>query len=509
MNMLRRIMAADSGGLTKAPWDNYWYTPEGLLLESDAGVRVTPESAQTLSAVWNGVTLLTEGVAALPPITYRRLPNNKGKERATDHPLYDVLRWQPNDAQTAFEFFEMLMGHLVLRRQAFAQIVPGPRGFADQLVPLHPDRIRPEKLPNGRLRFVRTAGDGPSSYTQDEIFYLRGRSSDGITPLSLITYGRHSLGASMSADRYSGRFYKKNASPSGVLKSPRVLGDTAKTNLRNSVQAYTEGGHGFLILEDGLEWQQIGIDPDKSQLILTREWGVYEVARWLNIPAHMLKESKTPTFASIEAFQIEWVMHSLRPWLIRFEQCIRRDLILAKQTYFSEFLINALLRGDMAARQAFYREAILDGWMTRNEVRDLEDKNPLDGLDEPLEPRNMAPAGSQGQDTGSERRKNPQQAQTLARAAVQRVLRRETLTATKLGSEHGADVPAWRHAIGEFFEKHTAFVGQALGIDYATAAPYTHWRSGALDPEHFADGEPEAAEWLMGLALGTRQGAAA
>jgi hypothetical protein len=231
-----------------------------------------------------------------------------------------------------------------------------------------------------------------------------------------------------------------------------------------------------MVLEEGMAWKNIGFNVEDTQLIETMEFGIEEVARWFNVPVHLLRSNKqAQTYASVEAFDIELVIHTLRPWAVRIEQAISRDLIVADDTYFAEFLMDALMRGDSTARKDFYASAITNGWMTRNEARIKENLNPLDGLDEPLVPLNMGtgnpPPAGQEQATPQPPSKQ-QRGASLARAAVDRVLRREAGAVSKAQQKYAKEQKAYQAWAEAFYAEHATFVAEALALPSLVAAAY-------------------------------------
>jgi HK97 family phage portal protein len=495
------------------PSSDWWYAsqPAGM---SIAGTYISPERAMTLSAVWAAVKIIAEGLASLPLIVYEKTGEN-ARQRAPRHPLYDVLRWQPNASQTAYEFWEMLAGHVALRGNAYARIVDGRRGFADQLVPLHPSRVRPERVPSGAVVYQYTDQWGtPETLLADEVMHLRGLSSDGLKGLSVVEHGLTSFGAALAADQYAARFFANGATPTGVAQHPLTLSEPAQERLRTQIEAHVSGGgqHGVLVLEEGLQWQSVGFNPEQTQLLLTREFGVRDVARWFGVPLHRLADIKTPTHASIEAFGIEQVLYTFRPWAIRFEQAVRRDLILAPDRFFAEFLLTALLRGDSKARSEFYTSAIQTGWMNRNEVRELENMNPAAGLDTFLEPLNMAGAGDQRARRGSSASApRDTRATLIAFEAAQRLVRKEVAAATKAGSRYATDGAGWSTWLREFYQEHAGHVAQALKLPRQVALDYAARQAEQLEQHGLKamdDWEWTAATELTDAALGTADRAA-
>lgn len=484
MGLFTRIRTmADSSGSEGPPWSDEWYDGThdprfgGHLTSS--GVRMGPDAALRLSAVWAAVRILVEGIGALPCIVYKQLDNG-GKDRAKTHPLYTVLKRYPNSWQTAIEFWEMMMGHVVLRGNAYAQIVPGPRGAVDQLIPRHPDRIEIQTIqtPTGiKLRYKWSPPQGqPIILTQDEMFHIRGLSSDGISGLILADHASDSFGLSKAAQNYGATFFRKGATVAGLVEHPKNITGTAQTNLKNSIEAQMRNPHGIMVLEEGMTWKQLGFKAEDAQLIETMEFGIEEVARWFNVPLHLLRSNKqAQTYASVEMFDLELIIHTLRPWAVRIEQAISRDLITADDIYFAEFLMDALMRGDSTARKDFYASAITNGWMTRNEARIKENLNPIEGLDEPLVPLNMGtgnpPPAGQGQPGGQPPSKQ-QRGASLAKAAVERVLRREAGAVSKAQQKYVKEPKAYQAWAQAFYAEHATFVAEALAIPHLIAAAY-------------------------------------
>lgn len=512
VSRLRRGPSASSASRDAS--SDWWYTghPGALSL---AGTYISPERALTLSAVWAAVRIIAEGIASLPLIVYERT-GESSRHRAPTHPLYDVLRWQPNSLQTAYEFWEMLAGHVALRGNAYARIVAGRRGFANQLIPLHPARVRPERVPSGGVVYQYTDQWGKTeTLFPDEVMHLRGLSSDGLQGLSVVEHGLTSFGAALAADAYAAKFFQNGATPTGVAQHPMTLSEPAQERLRTQIEAHVSGGgqHGVLVLEEGLTWQSVGFNPEQTQLLMTREFGVRDVARWFGVPLHRLADIKTPTHASIEAFGIEQVLYTFRPWAIRFEQAVRRDLILATDRFFAEFLMTALLRGDSKARSDFYKTAILTGWMSRNEARELENLNPEPGLDRFLEPLNMTDAGEDRGDSVSRGRTDTRgaaaalgtRATLIAFEAAQRLVRKEVAAATKAATRFATDGAGWSAWVRAFYQEHADTVAATLKLPRQVALDYVVRQAEQLEThgvKAMADWDWTAATELTEAALG-------
>lgn len=467
---------------TRNPDDERWWGTAATT--SVAGIKVDADTALKISVFWACVGLLSETTAALPLVMFRWTGNDT-RERARNHPLYAVLHDQPNEQQTSIEFRNMMTGHLLLRGNGYARKIPGPRGPVDQLVPIHPDRIPPqniEKLPNGRLRYKVIQDDGSTRpFNQEDIFHLRGPSKDGITGMSVIDYARDSLGLSLAAERYGGRFFRNDSRPGGVLKTAGKLSDKAAGRLKSTWEAAHRGDdqHRVAVLEEGLEWQQIGIAPEEAQFLETREFQAEDICRWLRVPPHMVGlTSKTTSWGSgIEQMSIGFVTYTLMPWLIRWKQAISRDLILAPDIYFADFIIEGLLRGDIGSRYSAYAIGRQWGWLSINDIRRFENMNPIVNGDDYLQPLNMAPAGDVTQ--GSQAVEWPGitidgaggHYRLLAEEAAGRVVRKEVAAMTRAAKF--ADSPAaWNEAVATFYADHILFVAQTMRMPVEQAAAY-------------------------------------
>src|SRR6185503_14807651 len=432
--------------------------------------------------------------ASLPLITYRGLAAG-GKERARDLPLYRVLRWQPNGWQTSLEYNEMLVGHLCTRGNFYAQILEGPRGL-EQLVPRHPDRMQVELAPSGRKVFTWLQPNGDTKkFTQDEMHHVAGFSSDGITGVSVIRYGAQSLGSAAAADSFAARFFSQGGAPAFAAIHPKVLGEEGRKNLSDSINAYTTGlanAHGVLVLEEDMKVSQLGIKPQDAQLLATREHSTREVARWLGLPTIVLADNgQAPTQASAEEFGLQLVTYSFRPLATRIEMAIGRDLIVDPEQVYSEFLMDALMRGDSAARAQFYGLGIQWGWFTRAEAREKENLNPIDGLEKPLQPLNMTT------DVASTTSPAPRQADRRTRAtaiveeAAARLVRKELLATAKGAERHAASPEGWKTFLREFYEKQAHDIARDLKMSLDVARDYAA-RHGLLLEQR---GIGAAADW--------------
>lgn len=470
MGILANIIPAPTAGpsTSRDPRDNYWFTE--LALPTLSGISINADTALTLSVVWACVRILSSSIASLPCIMYRRIADG-GKERDQNHPLYDILRWQPNDWQTAYEFWEMMVGHAALRGRGLAQIVPGLRGSVDQLIPIHPDRVlEVQRLEDGSLRYkISVPGGAPVFLLQDEVFDLRMFTVDGINPCSVIKLARESMGLTKAMEEHGAAFYGNQSVPRGALISDNKIDKEAQKDLRvqwEEVHQGTKNAHKVAVLAHGLRWQQMGMTAEDAQFLQSKQFQLDEVSRWFGVQPHLVSNLLRSTNNNIEAQGQEFVTFTLRSWLTRIEQAIRRDLIVEKRVFFAEFLVDALLRGDFKTRTEGYSKLIMAGVMTRNEARRRENMNALPGLDKPLIPMNMSVVDENGmiEETGSADNGGfgAKALGVSAREAAQRIASAEIRELEKRADKAEADPERFDEWVKEYCGNHAEYVGMVL-----------------------------------------------
>jgi HK97 family phage portal protein len=362
------------------------------------GVVVTSESALTFSAVLGCVRVLSEGVAALPLITYERI--GRGKERSIIHSLYSVLHDSPNDEMTSFQWRETSMAHCTLWGNCYSEIIADGAGRVRELWPLLPQQMTPKRTESGLIYEYRDPAGRLITYTADQIFHVPGLSMTGLVGMSMIGIAREAIGLGLTLARHGTKLFANGARAGGVLEAPAELSDTAYERLKTSFNEQYSGVENSgktILLEAGTKFNNLTMPNDDAQFLQTRMFQIEEIARMFRVPPHMIGDLEHATFSNIEQQSLDFVIYSLTPWLVRWEQAISHKLFLPQERarYFSEFLTSALLRGDTMSRYTAYSSAISSGWITRNEVRQIENMNPDNpALDEYLFPLNMAPAGT-------------------------------------------------------------------------------------------------------------------
>lgn len=379
---LSRIRAQD-----RSPWGSFFFEPVGV--RTGSGARVTPDSAMALSAVFRAVSLVSGHMALLPLKFYKRDSLDQ-----IDHPLLRILNRRPNKWQNAFEWREMLQGHIELRGNAYNEIFSDLRGQITDLVPRHPDRVKIELLPDGDYRYRITDPDGTQrTVARDSIWHIRGLSSNGIVGLSVIEYARESFGLGLSAQSYGARFFANDAKPAGGwVEFPGSYKDKSQRDqVRESIQDAQSGGNRgkLMLLDHGMKYHEVGVSNDDAQFLETRKFQIEDIARWFGVPPHKIGSLDKATFSNIEQQALEYITDALLTRASRWEASIEADLLFDHEEIDVEYDFDELMRGDQAARSSYYHNGILDGWLVRNEARAKERLQPIDGLDEPLRPLNM------------------------------------------------------------------------------------------------------------------------
>lgn len=349
---------------------------------STSGKRVNERTAMQMTAVYSCVRILSEAVAGLP-LQFYRYTADGGKEKAVDHPLYFLLHDEPNPEMTSFVFRETLMTHLLLWGNAYSQIIRNARGEIIALYPLMPDRMEVNRDVNGHIYYEYwTSSDDAhtmkgSSVRLDptDVLHIPGLGFDGLVGYSPIAMAKNAIGMAIACEEYGAKFFANGAAPSGVLEHPGTLKDPSR--VRDSWQA-TFGGSAnankVAVLEEGMKYTPISISPNEAQFLETRKFQIDEIARIFRVPPHMVGDLEKSSFSNIEQQSLEFVKYTLDPWVARWEQAMVRALLTPeeKKTYFFKFNVDGLLRGDYQSRMNGYATARQNGWMSANDIRELE-----------------------------------------------------------------------------------------------------------------------------------------
>jgi HK97 family phage portal protein len=369
---------------------------------SESGVAVSNESAMRQVAVMACIRLLAESLASIPLVVYRRTSSG-GKDRADDHDVYPVLHDQWNEYQTSFVGRETQQAQAVGRGNTYAVIERDGGGYLSGLWPVPPGTIEPA-VDNGKLWYritdtgVQWMGIKPGVYAPDKILHIPGLGFDGIRGYNPIQLAKQAIGLGAAAELHGARFYGAGGRPGGVLMTEQKLDKDVAKDIKASWREVHEGvykSHKTALLTHGLKYEAFTINHEEAQFLDTRKFQLTEIARLFRVPPAMIGASTgdSQTYANHEQRMLEFVMMSLRPWCVKWEQEINRKLFTPRERsrYFAEFNLDAMVRADIKARYESYRLA-LNNWLTRDEIRELENRNPSDGGDVFKEPTPYTPA---------------------------------------------------------------------------------------------------------------------
>ena len=358
-----------------------------LFGRTTSGKNVNEMTALQTTAVYACVRILAEAVASLPIHVYRH--TDEGKEQDVNHQLYYLLHDEPNPDMTSFVFRETLMSHLLIWGNAYAQIIRDGRGQVLALYPLLPDRVSVKRDDKGELYYVyqRSEEDNPNFkdkgniiLKKSEVLHVPGLGFDGLIGYSPIAMAKNAVGMILATEEYGASFFANGANPGGVLEHPGILKDPSKVRESwNQVYQGTNNSHKVAVLEEGMSYKTIGIPPNEAQFLETRKFQINEIARLYRIPPHLVGDLEKSSFSNIEQQSLEFVKYTLDPWVVRFEQAFQKALLLPdeKKTYFIKFNVDGLLRGDYQSRMNGYAIGRQNGWLSTNDIRRLEDMNPL------------------------------------------------------------------------------------------------------------------------------------
>ena len=367
-----------------------------------SGNRVNNQTAMRTTAVYACVRILSEAIASIP-LNFYRYTSDGGKEKYPTHPLYYLLHDEPNPEMTSFVFRETLMGHLLLWGNAYAQIVRNGKGEVLALYPLLPDRMQVDRDSAGRLVYTYTryrdeAGSKRDFETiklfKEDVLHIPGLGFDGLIGYSPIAMAKNAIGMSMAAEDYGATFFANGATPGGILEHPGIVKDPER--LRESWHAQFSGknSHNIAVLEEGMTFKPMSIPPNEAQFLETRKFQIDEIARIFRVPPHMVGDLEKSSFSNIEQQSLEFVKYTLNPWVARWEQSLAHALLLPseKTKYVVKFNVDGLLRGDYQSRMNGYAIGRQNGWLSANDIRELENMNRIpaeEGGDEYLINGNM------------------------------------------------------------------------------------------------------------------------
>jgi HK97 family phage portal protein len=345
-----------------------------------SGIRVTADNSMACSAYTACIRVISDAVSSLPLHVYERLANG-GKAKAPANPVYRLLHMQPNPWQTAQEFRDWMTGMYLHYGASYAEIRPGARGAVSELWPLHSSRMEAERLEDGRLRYRYKEPSGKiTTYSQDQIFALRFTTEDGIKPIPTYKLFQNVIGLSQALETHAATYFGNGARPGIVLESDNPIPPEASERLREQWERMHRGpdrAFRTAVLPNGVKAHELSGSNESAQMLESRQFAVVECTRIFRVPPHMIQDLSRSTYSNIEVQGTEFLQHCLLPHLKRWESAISRDLIVDDERYFAEHSVSGLLRGDHASRSAYYVSALQNGWMSVNEIRELENLNPI------------------------------------------------------------------------------------------------------------------------------------
>lgn len=442
--------------------DRLWHPLSLRGFGNTAKQKVTNDTALTVSTFYACIRNVSEDIAKLPLGLFR--PDGEDRIAVTDHPLVNLIRYQPNPDMTAFSLREAMNAQMMGWGNAYMEIQRDAGGRPQYLWPLRPDKVTLFRTqipmpPDNRLRlFYRVQTDRGQAVDiwAEDIIHLHGLGFNGVTGYNIVSYASQSLGTGRSMDKFSGAFFGNGLSPSGTLEHPNTLSQEAQDRLRNQMDAVHSGAdQAFktMVLEEGMKWATKSVDPKASQMVETRRFSVTEFCRWLRVPPHKVADLSRATFSNIEEQNIDYVQDALTGWGTRWEQALRWKLLSpAEQAagYYFKHNYAAMLKGDVTRRSAFYREMWDRGILSINEIRALEELNPIDGGATHFVPMNFQPLAQAT---------SPSAPAAVVADAAQRIVKHEAAARASLQKKHGSDFSE-EQFIDHFKFKH---------IDYSRA----------------------------------------
>ena len=361
------------------PKDSVSAAPTFFFGMSGSGKPVNAQSAIQLSTVYACVRVISETVASLPLGVYEA--TDDGSQKATDHSLYFLLHDEPNSEMTSFVLREVMLAHLLLYGNSYCQILRSGRNQITELYPLLPDHMEVDRDKNGTLTYTYSTSTGQRVImAPEEVLHIPGLGFDGVMGYSPIALERNAIGLGIASEEYGSKFFSNGARPSGILTHPNTVKNPAALRESwNSIYGGSGNANRVAILEEGMRFAPIAIPNNEAQFLETRKFQVDEICRIFRVPPHLVGDLEHATFSNIEHQSIDFAVHTIRPWLVRIEQSMNRALFSdeEKGRFYVQFNIDGLMRGDYKSRMEGYAIARQNGWMSANDIRALENQNPI------------------------------------------------------------------------------------------------------------------------------------
>jgi HK97 family phage portal protein len=384
MGILTSMLEKRSGVANPSKWLKDFFGGR----DSNSGVSVNETSALTSTAVYACIRLLSDTLASLPCPVYKRI-KPRGKEKATKYPLYKLIHDRANPIMPSFIWRETMMGHILGWGNCYSEIEYDNTGYPVALWPLRPDQTRPERdKVTKELYYVTCINGVEYKLPKNRVLHIPGFGFDGIKGYSPITLAREAIGLSLATEEFGARYFGSGTHPGAVVTRPLeapVMESTESVEKLRSYLIDAYGGlgksHRLMLLEEGMDIKNIGIPPEDSQFLETRQFQVTEIARFFGVQPHLIGDLTKSTNNNIEEQAIEFVVYTLRPWLVRWESYYNLYIIPEEdqETYFAEFLVDGLLRGDVKSRSEALQIQRRNGIINGNDWAEIENRNPLPG----------------------------------------------------------------------------------------------------------------------------------
>ena len=361
------------------PKDSVSAAPSFYFGTSGSGKAVNATTAIQLSTVYACVRVISETVASLPLGVYEA--KDDGNRKAMEHPLYRLLHDEPNTEMTSFVLREVMLAHLLLWGNSYCQIIRSGRNRITGLYPLLPDKMTVDRDKDGKLTYTYSTGTGQTVLlAPEEVLHIPGLGFDGVMGYSPIALEKNAIGLGIASEEYGSKFFSNGARPSGILTHPNtVKNPKALRESWNAAYGGSSNANRVAILEEGMRFEPIAIPNNEAQFLETRKFQVDEICRIFRVPPHLVGDLEHATFSNIEHMSIDFAVHTIRPWIVRIEQSMNRALFTdqEKGRFYVQFNIDGLMRGDYKSRMEGYAIARQNGWMSANDIRALENQNPI------------------------------------------------------------------------------------------------------------------------------------
>ena len=412
---------------------------------TSAGKDVSPDGAMALAAYYACLRNISEDLAKLPLKVYRRL-RPRGRESVPDHPAYRLLHDRANEESSAMSVRETLVHHALAWGGGYAEITRNGRGEPVGLWPIHPSRVYLWRTVRGTLRYQITVDGQRSDLPPEDVFHLHGLGGDGLAGYRLSVLAKEAVGLGLAAEEFGASYFGNGTVMGGILEHPGKLSDPARKRLAESLARDHKGSgnaHKVRILEEGMKFESLGVPPNEAQFLETRQFQVEEVCRWFRMPPHKVQHLLRTTFSNIEQQSIEYVVDTLTPWAVRFEQEAKVKLLGEAPDLYAEHVFAGLLRGDAAQRGNYYRALYHVGALSAADIRELENLDPAGVSDKYFVPVNMQTAEKAEQAEAREPAEQPpppNRAQAFAPLvveAVERVRSKEALALSRQRKKDG------------------------------------------------------------------------